>query len=54
MHYLRELRELRLESNKIEVFNIEIKLMPKLECLGFDWFQFIVPQLKPLQYSNRS
>jgi Leucine-rich repeat (LRR) protein len=45
---LREIRELRLDANRLEEFNIDLSKLPKLETLSLDWFSYIVPPLKPL------
>jgi len=43
MHQLTRLKELRIENNKIEKFNIQLSLMPNLECISLDWFSYLIP-----------
>ena len=44
MHRLGQLTEIRFENNRLELFNIDIGLMPNLQTIGFDWFKYLVPQ----------
>ena len=43
MHQLGQLRELYIENNQIERFNVQTGLMPNLQKLSFDWFGYLSP-----------
>ena len=49
---LTNLKDLRLEKNLIQNFNVAVHKMPNLENIGFDWFTYLVPSLKATQLSS--